>query len=290
MADVLNPSTWATVDEPADDADMDLLSEPVDDSDVIDAEADIDLRTSGSEDSRESVSRAERDPFAPLVGKVAVVTGAHDPVGRSVALAFLAAGARVCVIGRDAAALHDLAREAGPRAPVVSLQCDLGSAAEVASAADFVTRVDRPVDVLVHCADVHVRNSLTGGPVEDLDEQYLVNLRGPYLLTQALVDPIRSAGGHVVFVNPVDDATFTSSDTQYAMTRYGVRALASGVREELDDANVRVTTVHVGGDIQPDASGAALHPDDVADCVLGAVEMPPHIEITDLHVRPRTVL
>jgi NADP-dependent 3-hydroxy acid dehydrogenase YdfG len=159
----------------------------------------------------------------------------------------------------------------------------------VASAAGFVTRVDRPVDVLVHCADVHVRNSVVQGPVEDLDEQYLVNLRGPYLLTQALIGPIREAGGHVVFVNPVDDATFLSSDTQYAMTRYGVLALAAGVREELEDAAVRVTTVHVGGEIDADSPGAALHPDDVADCVLGAVEMPPHLEITDLHVRPRRV-
>lgn len=285
MAEVLNPSTWATVGDPSEDVGMDVLSEPLDDAEVIEAEAEIDLRAH----DREEGSDDERDPFAPLVGKVAVVTGAHDAVGRSVALAFLAAGARVCVIGRDAAALHDLARAAGPSSPVVSLQCDLGSAEEVASAADFVTRVDRPVDVLVHCADVHVRHGLAEGAVEDLDEQYLVNLRGPYLLTQALVAPIRAAGGHVVFVNPVDDATFLSSDTQYAMTRYGVRALASGVREELNDANVRVTTVHVGGDIDAAAPGRALHPDDVADCVLGAVEMPAHLEITDLHVRPRHV-
>ncbi len=280
-----DPFTEATGE--GDERIMDVLSEPVDPDVVIEAEAEVDLRAPAPQP--DGPSHSVIDPFAPLVGKVAVVTGAHDPVGRSVALAFLAAGARVCVIGRDAAALHDLARQAGPHAPLVSLQCDLGSAAEVASAADFVTRVDRPVDVLVHCADVHVRNSIAAGPVEDLDEQYLVNLRGPYLLTQALVGPIRDAGGHVVFVNPVDDATFLSSDTQYAMTRYGVLALASGVREELDDAAVRVTTVHVGGEIDAETLGTALHPDDVADCVLGAVEMPPHLEITDLHVRPRPV-
>ena len=264
------------------DRPMDILAEPVPDDQVIEAE--IDLR----DDSRSAPEpHGPLDPFDTLAGKMAVVTGAHDRVGRAVALALVAAGARVCVIGRDQDRLREIAEVAGPAASVVYLQCDLGSATDVASAADFVTRVDQPVDVLVHCADVHVRHGVSKGPIEDLDEQYLVNLRGPYLLTQALVDRIRSGPGHVVFVNPVDDVSFSSNDTQYAMTRYGVKALAAGVRMELSGAGVRVTTVHVGGLIAESTDVPALHPDDVADCVLGAVEMPAHLEITDLHLRPR---
>jgi len=261
---------------------MDVLSEPVPDDHVIEAE--IDLRDDAV---LEPETNGPLDPFETLSGKVAVVTGAHDRVGRAVALALVAAGARVCVIGRDQDRLREIAEVAGPTASVVYLQCDLGSAAEVASAADFVNRVDRPVDVLVHCADVHVRHGVSTGPIEDLDEQYLVNLRGPYLLTQALVERIRSGPGHVVFVNPVDDVSFSSNDTQYAMTRYGVKALAAGVRDELSGAGVRVTTVHVAGLIAESTDLPALHPDDVADCVLGAVEMPSHLEITDLHLRAR---
>lgn len=268
------------------DDDMDLLTEPVSDEFVVDSEAveqepEIDLRSS----ERESEG-TDDGLLHSMSGRLTVVTGANDGIGRSVALALVAAGARVCVLGRDADLLASIVVDAGPDSPVVTLRCDLGSAAEVRSAADFVTRFDRPVDVLVHCANVRVDGAVGTGDVADLDEQYLVNLRGPFLLTQALLSGIERGPGHVVFINPTDHASFSSGDTQYAMTRSGVMALAHGLREETAQLGVRVTTVHVGGRLD-DGRNDSLSPDDVADCVLGAVEMPQRIEITDLHVRAR---
>jgi len=268
------------------DDDLDLLTEPVSDEFVVDSEAveqepEIDLRTAGEESDG-----SDDGLLHSMSGRLTVVTGANDGIGRAVALALVAAGARVCVLGRDADLLASIVVDAGPDSPVVTLRCDLGSAAEVRSAADFVTRFDRPVDVLVHCANVRVDGAVGTGDVADLDEQYLVNLRGPFLLTQALLSGIERGPGHVVFINPTDDASFSSGDTQYAMTRSGVMALAHGLREETAQLGVRVTTVHVGGRLH-DGRNDSLSPDDVADCVLGAVEMPQRIEITDLHVRAR---
>ncbi len=257
---------------------LDLLTSPVPDESVIDAQ--IDLR-----DAPPAQPAASKEWYRSMAGRVAVVTGAHEPVGAAVALGLVDAGAHVCIIGRDGGALAALATSAGRDASVVSLQCDLGSAADIASAADFVARVDRPLDVLVHCADVRVSNGVSFGAVEDLDEQYLVNLRGPYLLTQALVGPLSEAAGHVVFVGPSGEPGDRAEDTQYSMTRFGVRALAAGVRAELSQAGLRVTTVHVAP--APVGVEAALDPDDVADCVIGALEIPARLEITDLHLRPR---
>ena len=268
----------------ASDDDLDLLMAPVSDefivdSDAVEQEPEIDLRAVPDDSD-------DGELIHSMSGRLAVVTGANDGIGRAVALALVAAGARVCVLGRDADLLAAIVTDAGPDSPVVTLRCDLGSAAEVRSAADFVTRFDRPVDVLVHCANVRVDGAIGTGDVADLDEQYLVNLRGPFLLTQALLGGIERGPGHVVFINPADDATFTSDDTQYAMTRSGVMALAQGLRDETAPLGVRVTTVHVGGRLD-DGRNDSLSPDDVADCVLGAVEMPRRIEITDLHVRAR---
>lgn len=224
------------------------------------------------------------DALQPLVGKVALVTGGGGAIGRAVALCLLDAGARVCVLDRDVAQLRETTTAAGPGASILYLQCDLGSVSEVSGAADFIGRFDRPVDVLVHTADVHVRHGVGDGVIADLDEQYLVNLRGPYLMTQHLLPRIREGGGHIVFVNPGS----TEGDTQYAMTRVGVQSLADGTRRELEGSGVRVSTIHVGPP-PPGASGGVgeIRPIDVADCVMGALEMPSRVEIRDLHLYPR---
>ena len=217
----------------------------------------------------------EHDPLRPMVGKMAVVTGGGTPVGRAVALGLLDAGARVCVLGPD---LDELRETAGlrPELPILYLQCDLGSVSDLSGAADFIARVERPVDVLVHAADTHVRHGVGGGLIADLDEQYLVNLRSPYLLTERLLDLLCDGPGHVVLL---DNARPRRGDLQYAMSKAGLSTLADGLRTELEGTGVRVTLVrdqHETGDVDPA---------DVADCVLGALEMPPHIELTELHVR-----
>jgi NAD(P)-dependent dehydrogenase (short-subunit alcohol dehydrogenase family) len=225
------------------------------------------------------------DPFRPLVGKVAVVTGGGGAAGRAISLSLLAAGARVCVLDADVVELRATTAAAGATAPILYLQCDLGSVTEVAGAADFIARFDRPVDVLVHAADVHVAHGVSAGVVADLDEQYLVNLRGPYLITQQLVTQLREGPGHIVFVRPWA-ADLTADDTQYAMTHAGVSALAEGLRDELGAAGVRISTIHVG---QPGPGVAAVAAVDIADCVMGALEMPARVELSNLQLRPRSV-
>lgn len=222
----------------------------------------------------------EADPLPrPLDGRVAVVTGGGDAVGRAVALALLDAGARVCVMGRDAASLRDTTAAAGPHAPILYLQCDLGSVAEVEGAADFIARFDRPVDVLVHAAQVHVAHSLAAGPVTDLDEQYLVNVRGPYLLTQKLLPQLVAGPGQVVFLV---EETQASADVQYAMTAAAVDGLATGLRGEVEPTGVRVAVVRPRR-----APGAeAVDSSEIALGVVAAVGLPPAVDVREIAIRP----
>ncbi len=241
----------------------------------------IDLREPADSPSPPSPSVAVEpelspDPLRPLVGRVAVITGGGDPVGRAVALALLDAGARVCVLGPEVDGLKATTADADPSAPILYLQCDLGSLADVSGAADFISRFDRPDDVLVHAATCRVAQGVVEGVVADLDEQYLVNLRGPYVLTQHLVPQLREGPGDVVFVTR--DLGSGPGDVQHAMTTAGLPALASALRDELSDDGVRVSVITAAGEDD-------LDPSDLADCVLGAVEMPRRVEIGELRVR-----
>jgi NAD(P)-dependent dehydrogenase (short-subunit alcohol dehydrogenase family) len=241
-------------------------------------EPEIDLRDTprrSNPPERATVTSPHDDPLHPMVGKMAVVTGGGGETGRAIALALLDAGARVCVLGPDVESLRETAN-LRPNLPILYLQCDLGSVSDISGAADFISRVERPVDVLVHAADTHVRHGVSGGLVADLDEQYLVNLRSPYLLTERLFDLLCDGPGDVVLL---DSARARAGDVQHAMSKAGIVSLAEGLRAELLGTGVRVTVVHDHGET------GEVDPIDVADCVLGALEMPRRIELTELHVR-----
>lgn len=238
----------------------------------------------------EATTRPTPSVPGPLQGRVAVVTGGANGVGREVALGLARAGARVCVLGRELAQLRETVELAGPDAAILFLQCDVGSLSEIEGVVDFIERFDRPVDILVHAEGVQVRGGIEHGSVNDLDEQYLVNVRGPYLMSQRLLAQLRAGRGHVVFVNPAPSSEGTIDFGQFAVTTDSVRALADTLRREVQTSGVRVTS------IRPEAPTAdvatetvvALSPFDVADSVLHAVQVPGQVEITDITLRPRS--
>lgn len=223
--------------------------------------------------------RPSRTAPGPLEGRLAVVTGGTGRVGRAVTEQLVLAGARVCIIGRDLPRLRRTASETGPADSVLFLQCDLGSAAEIDGISDFIDRFDRPIDVLVHTAGVDVTASVATGSIDDLDEQYLVNLRGPYLLTQKLLGQLTSARGHVVFVNSDAGLVARGGDAQRAITRFGLRGLADALRQEVRDLGIRVTSVY-----PPSVEDGTerLGASDIAASVVHAISLPHSVEITDV--------
>ncbi len=249
--------------------------------DVAEAVPTVDLRDAILGDPVDGAAPPEASdpderPIAagPLLGKVAVVSGGGDGVGRAIALALLDAGSRVCLLGNDTVELRETIEIAGRQAPALYLQCDLGSVAEIESAADFIGRFDRPVDVLVHAAAVRVPQGISDGSIADLDEQYLVNLRGPYALTQKLMGSLSAGPGHVFLLDR--PSAVEARDVQHAAIMAGLRTLAEGIRAELADTGVRVTTLT----LEPGTGD-----EDVAQCVVNAAEMSPRVEVSDLRVR-----
>lgn len=217
-------------------------------------------------------------PPSPLQGRVVVVTGGASGTGREIALAFAAAGARVCVIGSDPAALRETVELAGPNAAMVFLQCDVGSVVEIEGVVDFIHRFDRPLDCIVHAQSIRVPGSLATGPVADLDEQYLVNVRGPYLLTQRLLDRLAEARGRIVLLRDVvgdDDPRHEHAQRDLVSTTIG--AFADGLRREVGSA-VAVSSIVVEGDVPPQT---------VCDAVMHVVGAPDSVEVGEVRLRAR---
>jgi NAD(P)-dependent dehydrogenase (short-subunit alcohol dehydrogenase family) len=142
------------------------------------------------------------------------------------------------------------------------LRGDLATESEVLAAVDFVERIDRPVDLLIHAAGLQSPATIATGSVEALDEHYLLNVRGPYLLTQKLLGPLGVAGGQVVFFTASESgaAEPAPGDAHHSISQAGMQAFATELRAEAARSGIRVLTVDAVAQTWTDVSGAVDGP------------------------------
>jgi NADP-dependent 3-hydroxy acid dehydrogenase YdfG len=231
-----------------------------------------------------------------LTRRVGVVTGAGSGVGRAIAEALATAGASVCLIGRTSASLDETAARLGG-----SGRCyptDVTDDAAVRALVERLLGEHSSIDVLVHSAGVHAMGAVEDAPIDDLDAQYRTNVRAPYLLTQALLPALRRNRGQVVFVNSSAGLTARGRVGPYASTKHALRALADSLRDEVNDAGVRVLSIFLGRTASPMQAaihaaegkdyrpGDLLQPADVAAMVVAALRLPPTAEVTEISIRP----
>jgi short-subunit dehydrogenase len=165
-------------------------------------------------------------------GRLVLVTGASSGIGRAVALRLAGDGARLVLVGRDAARLGEVAARTGGRPVVV----------------DLAHGVDPVLDALTEAPALVVHSAGLGakGPLEAqtrVDELIDVNLRAPIHLTRALLPGLRAERGHLVFVASIA-ALGVAQEAVYSATKAGLRGFADAVRIEAPE--VGVTTVLPG--------------------------------------------
>jgi len=238
-----------------------------------------------------------------LADKVALVTGASSGIGRAIAIGLADQGAALALVGRDTLRLGTVVQDVVLKATrVVSYALDL---ALVESAGDLLERVNRDcgqLDILVHCAAAYARGAVATAPAQDLDWQYRINVRAPYLLTQAFLPMLKAAQGEVVFINSSAGLGATGHVSQYAATKHALKAVADSLREEVNGDGVRVTSVFVGRTATPMQEEVhrlegrpyrperLLQPSDIAAIVVSAVSLPRTAEVTNISIRPHRKL
>lgn len=170
-----------------------------------------------------------------FTGITAVVTGGAQGIGRAIANRLAADGAEV-VIG-DLRDPTDL----GPKQRWVHL--DVTSEASAAALAD---NCGGSVGVLVNNAGIMFEASIAEQTIEQWDLAMAVNLRGPWLMTKALLPQLTENGGAVVNIGSIEGIGSNPQHTAYSASKGGVHGLTAAMAVDLGPMGVRCNAVAPG--------------------------------------------
>jgi NADP-dependent 3-hydroxy acid dehydrogenase YdfG len=226
-----------------------------------------------------------------------VVTGASSGIGAATARCLAGAGYSVVGGARRVDAVREILEPLGGRALPLDVTDD-------ASVAGFVGELGA-VDVLVNNAGLSLGlTPVAEGSIEDWRTMYETNVLGVLRLSRVLIPSLVASGdGHLVNVGSIAGFETYPGGGGYTASKHALRALTRTLRQELLGEPVRVTEISPGlvetefslvrfrGDRdQAAAVYRGLQPltaEDVAECVLWALERPPHVNIDEIVVRPR---
>ena len=177
-----------------------------------------------------------------------IITGAGSGIGLDMARAFLARGARLVINGRNREKLESARRGLDPER-VVAVPGEIGDPATGRALAAAAHEQLGGVDVLVNNAGIFAAKPFLESTAEDLERFFETNVKGTYLVTQAIVPlMIAGGGGSIINVGAVlVDQAMTGVPVSAAMaSKGGVHALTVSLAAELARHDIRVNTLAPG--------------------------------------------
>src|ERR1051325_6118808 len=234
--------------------------------------------------------------------KTSVITGAGREVGRATAVALARQGWRMALVGRHIDTLQETARLTGlTNKDVLVCVCDIGQWAAVEKMAKTVLEQFGEIEVLVNAAGTNApRRALEVLSIADYHAMIDTNLNGAYYCVQAFLPGMRQRKSGTI-VNIVSDSAKQASakaGPAYAMSKFGMVGLTQAINAEERPNGVRACAI-LPGDIDTplldkrpapptaEARTKMLTADDIAACVMLAVNLPPRAVIEELLIRPR---
>ena len=233
--------------------------------------------------------------------KVILITGASSGIGEGIARELAGAGAKVMVGARRTERLDAIATEIRATGGIVETRAlDVTDRAGVQAFAQAAVAAFGRIDVLVNNAGVMPLSPLSAGKHDEWERMVDVNIKG-VLWGIAAVQPImeKQGRGQVINIASVGALQVVPTAAVYCATKFAVRAISDGLRQESDI--IRVTCVNPGvvqselADTITDESAKAamqtyraiaLQPADIARAVRHVIEAPDNVDTSEVTVRP----
>jgi NADP-dependent 3-hydroxy acid dehydrogenase YdfG len=239
-----------------------------------------------------------------IEGKVVVITGASSGLGEASARLLSAQGASVVLGARREDRIKSLADEltaGGGRALAVTT--DVTHRDQVKKLVDAAVQACGRIDVMINNAGLMPQSLLEHLKIDEWDRMIDVNIKGVlYGIAAALPYMQKQKAGHIINVSSVAGHRVGPGTAVYAATKYAVRALSEGLRQEVKPYNIRTTVISPGAVAtelpdsvtDPDAAARihkfyadlAIPADSFARAVAFAMSQPDDVDINEILFRP----
>jgi 3-oxoacyl-[acyl-carrier protein] reductase len=183
-----------------------------------------------------------------LSGRVALVTGASQGLGRAIAIALARCGAKVACVARNVEKLQSTVAEISAAGGTAhAFQCDVTQAESVNSVVDEVVKLWQGLHILVNNAGITRDTLILRMQDEQWDEVINTNLRGAFLFTRAVSRPMMQARfGRIINIASVSGLMGNSGQANYSASKAGMIGMTRTVARELASRKVTVNAVAPG--------------------------------------------
>ncbi len=233
--------------------------------------------------------------------KVVLITGASSGIGEAAARLLAAQGHRVYVGARRTDRLETLVQDIRAKGGTAAFRAlDVTSAEDMQAFVRGAEAAFGQVDVIVNNAGVMPLSPLSSLKVNEWDRMIDVNIRGVLHGIAAVLPGMERQGhGQVINVSSIGGLSVSPTAAVYCATKFAVRAISDGLRQET--SKIRVTVVCPGvveselADTITDDTArvamqsfrrVALHPDAIARAIAYAIEQPDDVDVSEVVVRP----
>ncbi len=233
--------------------------------------------------------------------KTVLITGASSGIGAGLARELGAAGARILLGARRLDRIEALAgeiTEAGGSAEAMAV--DVTDRAAMTAFADKAVDLWGRIDVLINNAGIMPLSPLAAGQHDEWERMVDVNIKGVlWGIAAALPHMQRQSSGQIINIGSIGAHSVVPTAAVYCATKFAVRAISDGLRQESD--KIRVTCVNPGV-VESDLASTitheetkgfmdefravALQPADIARAVRHVIEAPDGVDTSEITVRP----
>ncbi len=239
-----------------------------------------------------------------IEGKVVVITGASSGLGEATARHLSAQGATVVLGARRTDRIEALAGElSASGGKALAIATDVTHCDQVKRLVDAGAQTYGRIDVMINNAGLMPQAPLERLKIDEWERMIDVNIKGVlYGIAAALPHMKRQKAGHFINVSSVAGHKVGQGFAVYAATKYAVRALSEGLRQEVKPYNIRTTVISPGAvatelpntATDPDSADrvrkfyadVAIPADSFARAVAFAVSQPEEVDINEILFRP----
>lgn len=171
----------------------------------------------------------------PLSGRVALVTGAARRIGRQIALALARAGADVAITFRTSErdAHHTIEQIDAGGARGLAIRCDVRDVLNVQEMVEEVGREFGRLDIVVNNAAIYETANFEQITVEQWDNMFATNVRGPFLVSQVAAPRLRAAKGRIINIGSLGGLEGWATHAHYCASKAALIMLTQATAKAL---------------------------------------------------------